>query len=645
MAVVVGIEQYQAGEPWRLTGPALDACRFIQWLTKRGVPADRITALVSPLPENAEAVTQQLRAHRVFNADQSTALKVLTQYLPSQASDLLIVYWGGHGVMDGESRRLIYADATTQNKWNLNLSEFLNCMRSHIFAKHPRQIVLVDACMKLASQLGWETTMPDHKLARGREEPDRDQRVLMAASPGERAANVDALRAGLFSLVLQEELNSLPPGTWPPDADWLRDRVSERFQRLRSKHRTNQVPSYIWFRSRSRENTLFSSGVPAARVSAAAVGGQLLTFAENRRLMAILDGARAPRKLRALYREATRNVLHVGPPDRPDDLMSTIEALRRPLSALPLFRFLVHFAADSDVVTQKKLWGWIEMTAPPWGVDIDELRALRTELDRPTILLQLKPDVLDDGLLLTGWSYTGMDGSQDLAGDEPCDAKRLSAEISGLVRGFDPEQDPVLPIIEFLVPVKMLDDRFDEIEVPIGPEEQAIGGKFPVVVRPLDRAASDAGLEFQRDAWDDLLARCHAYDEDAICWVDPPIPSDPFDPAALQGRVCAALAYPRSSGTSEDLVLTGALAAGFPVAVWHRSSHLRQGQRGVLEEVLRSRALQKLPDVVLGQRSSAGHAEAPPDHAGRDLVLLWDNPYRIPIDRELHPPEQDGVAS
>ena len=65
LAVIVGVEQYAAGKPWGLDGPALDACRFAAWLTGRGVPADRITLLVSPLPENEGAVAEQSRGFHV----------------------------------------------------------------------------------------------------------------------------------------------------------------------------------------------------------------------------------------------------------------------------------------------------------------------------------------------------------------------------------------------------------------------------------------------------------------------------------------------------------------------------------------------------------------------------------------------------
>ncbi|HUK70948.1 MAG TPA: hypothetical protein VLW50_19675, partial [Streptosporangiaceae bacterium] len=112
IAVVVGIEEYQVGRAWRLDGPALDACRFARFLTSRGVPANRITLLISPLSENVDAVKEQSQGYSVRAADHATVREVFTQYLPSKTSRLLVLYWGGHGVIEQEERRLFYADAT-----------------------------------------------------------------------------------------------------------------------------------------------------------------------------------------------------------------------------------------------------------------------------------------------------------------------------------------------------------------------------------------------------------------------------------------------------------------------------------------------------------------------------------------------------
>jgi vWA-MoxR associated protein C-terminal domain/Caspase domain len=646
IAIVVGIEDYEAGKEWRLDGPALDACRFARWLTSRGVPADRITLLISPLPENADAVEDQSQGYRVrTTADYSAIRDVFTRYLPSQTSSLLILYWGGHGVIEEEERRLICADATTMDKRNLNLSSLLKSMRSSTFAGHPQQLSLVDACLNLVTELGWEGRMPSEDFPEGRPAPRRDQQVLLATSPGERAINLDALKTGLFSQVLREALDALPPDTWPPDADGLRDFVNDRFEELRHEGSTQQVPSHLWFRSRSGDDTLvFASDSQAGRVRATKLGGQLLTSAEYRKLKAILDSAPAPKDLRALYREATRDMVGRGLPRRTDDLISTVKALRNAVNPMPLLGFLVRFAAGSDDRgTQDRLWEWINTVAPRWDADMDELRALDMELRRTFVLVRLEPDLLDDRLLVTGWKYAGSDGQQAVTTNEPWNRDRLAAEVSRLVDGFDPAEDPVPPVIEFLVPLAMLDERWEAMKMRIAGRETQIGTVCPVVVRSLDRLADPNGRECWRATWNELNARGDTYDEKAICWVECIPTSELFDPAILRAHLCAALAYARTCGPQQDPVLEAALDAGTPVALWHRASAARKTRRADLEKVLRNRGLRDLPDVVFRQREAAHSDDAAPDHAGRDLVLLWDNPERVPEELQWHPPIVEGV--
>ena len=538
-----------------------------------------------------------------------------------------------------------YADATTLDKRNLNLSRLLQSMRSSTFAGHPQQLGIVDACLNLVTELGWEGSMPSEEFTVGHPETRRDQRVLLAASPGERATNVDTLKTGLFSQVLREALDTLPADAWPPDADRLRD-IRQRALPAVARQRpywAGAEPPVVPLPQRRRH-----AGVrvrPAGGAGRpAALGGQLLRSAEYRKLKTILDGAPAPKELRALYREATRNVVGRGPAASTRRPVSTVNALRSPLSPMPLFGFLVRFAADSDAVTRDRLWEWINAVAPRWGAEMDELLALDMELRRTFVLLRLQPDLLGDGLLVTGWTYEGSDARQAVTADDPWNRDRLAMEVSRLVDGFDPDEDQVTPVIEFLVPLPMLDDDLEALRVRIADRDWEIGSAFPVVVRPLDRLADPRCRKSWRAMWNELTARGDAYDEDAICWVECASTDRLFDPATVRARVCTALAYGRSYGPHEDPVLYAALSAGTPVALWHRVSGARKTRRAALEEVLRNRALRDLPDVVFRQRVTAHCPGAAADHAGRDLVLLWDDPDRIPAELEWHSPMVEGVT-
>jgi vWA-MoxR associated protein C-terminal domain/vWA-MoxR associated protein middle region 0/Caspase domain len=645
LALVVGVERYDAGEKWGLDGPALDACRFATWLTGRGVPSDRVTLLVSPLAENEAAVARASQSFRVGAADMATVRDAVTKDLYDSSSGLLVIYWGGHGVFgETDARHLFYADATVTDKRNLDLTALLRALQTDTYPRHPRQLVLVDACLSLAAKMRWRTTVPGGSFPSGGLERGRDQRALFAASPGEQAINNDRLKSGLFSQIILEALDPLPAGDWPPDADKLRDTVNERFHELREAGRTRQTPSHFWYQSRSDEETLVFSSRPArGRLTAASLGCQVLSFAEHRELKKILHGAPAPTSLRALYRQAARSV--VGLPRHADDLMSCIEVLRDALSSMPLFEFLVRFAACSDSVTQERLWAWVRDTAERYDdIDLDALESLNNELRRTVLLVRVEPDLIETGDRVTIWTYVGSVGQQAVAADTPWTREWLAGELNRLLAEVDPELDGTATTVEFLVGLDMLDDDFESLPIRVAGTDHALGLTLPVVVRSLDRLTDPALCQLWQDKWKLLAACWDSYDEDAICWIDHALGTGDVDLVDLGDHVCAALAYGRPARADEDPALHAVLKTGTPVAVWHRSSGSRLARRTALEQVLRGRALHELPDVVLHQRVAARHPAAEAEHAGRDLVLLWDDPSRVPSDMLWQPPAQEGAV-
>ncbi|WP_460492725.1 hypothetical protein [Dactylosporangium cerinum] len=48
--VIVGVGEHEAGAGWSLAGPVPDALRFAQYFLDRGVPAERVQVLSTPLP-------------------------------------------------------------------------------------------------------------------------------------------------------------------------------------------------------------------------------------------------------------------------------------------------------------------------------------------------------------------------------------------------------------------------------------------------------------------------------------------------------------------------------------------------------------------------------------------------------------------
>lgn len=272
-AVLVGIEEYAAGPDWRLDGPALDACRFARWLLGRGVPADQIHLLVTPHHGNRGDVAAC--GLPVLAADRATVDRVLHETVRAGSPDeLLIVHWGGHGVVEADdTRRLFYADADQANRRNLHLDAYLRALRTDYFPQR-RQLILVDACQNFAAQWRGARTLPDELPPLGRQQAGRDQFALFAASPGEWARNVDARRTGAFSEAVLAELAALPEGKWPPDPAVLADAVTARFAAQRADDHSRQTPSYLWYREPHGERRLRAatpSGQPRPRLDLTAI--------------------------------------------------------------------------------------------------------------------------------------------------------------------------------------------------------------------------------------------------------------------------------------------------------------------------------------------------------------------------------------
>ncbi|MFG2011564.1 hypothetical protein ACGFNF_21115 [Micromonospora sp. NPDC048868] len=271
-AVVVGVERYDVGPEWDLDGPVRDACRYVQWLRGHGVDDGSITLLATPLPANQALLAQV--GLPVRPAQQAVVYDVLTRELPADQADLLILVWGGHGVVDGDGNgRLFYADASAADKRNLDVNALMRALMTAFYPHQRRQLIVVDACQNLVSELQYVNRLPHQTLpAHPALMPGRDQHVLFAASPGELALNDSARRTGLFSDELLHALAD-PAAAWPPDADQLATHLDGRFARLRAEGATSQRPPYLWRRTPAREGVVFDLGAGrSARMPLAALG-------------------------------------------------------------------------------------------------------------------------------------------------------------------------------------------------------------------------------------------------------------------------------------------------------------------------------------------------------------------------------------
>ena len=222
-ALVVGIEQYQAGPAYNLNGPAKDALGFAQWLLTHGVQPANIQLFLSPLDQNrevlAEAETQGLTPQE---ATRDRISRTITDRFVDQGGREkgLYVFWAGHGFitkLDTTTRRLLFADTDTRNKWNLDFDTLLQAFQT---AQHgavfPRQIFFIDACANPIFRDFYPTLQAaaaGEGFATSGTQGQAEQFALFAAAEYAVATNLTQAGTGRFSRAVLEELQAQP--LWP----------------------------------------------------------------------------------------------------------------------------------------------------------------------------------------------------------------------------------------------------------------------------------------------------------------------------------------------------------------------------------------------------------------------------------------------
>jgi hypothetical protein len=231
--------------------------------------------------------------------------------------------------------------------------------------------------------------------------------------------------------------------------------------------------------------------------------------------------------------------------------------------------------------------------------------------------------------------------------DHPEQALRQRADIPAafdqiLNACLDRVEDPSQWRVELLLPRALLCDEADRwpVSVDMGLGESPLGYEHQVVVRPLVRyspAAKAALAELRKRAEPLRLALeqpCAVSHVDPTTWIEAhAVRIPPTDAGGVELRnrlknaanaVCAILeAAPPSNETNPRTdILNAVLAAGLPVAVW-----LREGcpADAGIPDVLAKSTLKGFPHWVHGQRKAAVDLAAP-NHAGRHLTLVWDDP-------------------
>ncbi|MFD4351964.1 caspase family protein [Nocardia sp. NPDC058518] len=626
IAVVVGIDDYEFGEQSELGGPVADGMRFIRWLRDRGVPGRNITFLAGPTAADCSRVDEFAAAEaiRLLDARQESIRPVFLDLLaagPDQcSSELLIVFWGGHGVTDQhDDFYLLFSNTRAHDQRALN---FANLARTMATARnHPQQLYFVDACRVSASLFDFDGLKDDFPSKRGWS--IESQYIMYAAAKYQRAKEIRKQRSGAYS---QAMLASLPI-VWPLDLDTLAKRTENEFYK---EHRLNVFRPQTPYRTVATGPRGQSLVTLVGEIEEVQISSTALT-----ELHSILARS-APIDVRVPFVQSYPRP----PADLPDiEITDAITALRGLNSARQLLEFLVRvaFAPEQSAGFRGELLHWIG--AYPTRAEITRavtelIEQQRTEQPQRTHLqVWLEESGAMSGMYVLKSVNCFVGDRLESKPDVPETPIAATAVPGTLVAMLNTASPTPTPLIEFIVPIYEVENPYEEL--PITAEEpHTLGITYPVVVRPEDLLDRHLPSSLDRTSRKPLTDFCRP---DSALVHHLVGGANPEGLAALTiDHLCVTMVD--VTKLSRDIV-ESLSERGIPVALWHRppkqprrdpSPIPRQGI--LVQRLARDHAIADLPDVVLEHRRAA-HTD--PNHPAHDLVLLWGDPERSPFQQNL----------
>jgi vWA-MoxR associated protein C-terminal domain/Trypsin-like peptidase domain/vWA-MoxR associated protein middle region 0 len=325
------------------------------------------------------------------------------------------------------------------------------------------------------------------------------------------------------------------------------------------------------------------------------------------------------------------------------------DAMPRQDEPHPLLRFVLDVAGQCERTVAEPLWRWAERVAHRRD-ETEQLRRFltprrhaRPDVESRLVTVQIAPGAQEpDRYLLTVWC-------QDSDGDRIklyCDDQAahrvtdLNAALSRLVKSAL-RQLRGHALVEFVVPPELFDFDFENLEVG---RHSRLGRMCAVVLRDLERHDDLETWEDWRARWRKLRSGA-AKTERTSCTDDHD--PDEFDMLVRGNPDLATLVLPAPPIRTGADLLGVAIYAGVPVAVWPRNPCPDHDPPGPGTPRCSGQAFQDefenhrhdqhtvpLPALVKALRVGR-------DARCRELVLLWDDPDRVPDhDMELVEPQQ-----
>jgi hypothetical protein len=287
--------------------------------------------------------------------------------------------------------------------------------------------------------------------------------------------------------------------------------------------------------------------------------------------------------------------------------------------ARPLKRVLDRLAGDWDITEAFQRATWVHGRAP-------------TGSSRPRLQILIEPYPLEPGAFtVTYWSQWDPEAWSPRRGTHRrVRGAQLEEAVEQIVQAVEagwPSGEGQL-LVEFILPLELLDLPVETWRVAMGPQEtpKPLLRRYPVVVRSLERMRTPA-----RNPW------CNRWN---MLMDSPPPPARIFgqDAAGRLEQVLAderiavlVLGAPPEPSEEGGREIRTATEAGIPIIMWCRRKSPGITFRQAVDDVLIKGGAAELPNRVWALRITASmNDNAMASNVWRDIVLLWDDPYRVP---------------
>ena len=256
-ALLIGVERYGLGRDAQLDGPAHAVCEMAEWLVARGAAPGNLLVHVSPKIENKAVVLERLAALEIAHqeATESQIRDTVIQGLANRNGDALLVYWCGHGFVEGEfERRLFCADATQDDWRHIRFFDLLRYLQMSPAAGFQRHVGIRGRVRPVhrwrASERAAGPPLPSPAGA-GAPQPGRDPYVVLSTGHGQFATGAEGTGGlPLFTRHLLDELkaDALDLALDVEGMKTIDERLQQRFDALNAQKLADQIPSHYYAR-------------------------------------------------------------------------------------------------------------------------------------------------------------------------------------------------------------------------------------------------------------------------------------------------------------------------------------------------------------------------------------------------------------